>query len=288
MSVLTDLGHWLSNGVLRATKLALGPFSYSRRLAIGGWIGRNLLVRLPMARKRFDRNVSLVYPEISAAERAAFLRKVGDNTGRTLVEEMMMDRFMADGARFRPVGPGWARYLACHAEGRGAIIASAHFGNWEGMRAASRLHHGIPIAGVYRPHNNPYYNADFEASLAHISPDAFPKGRQGTRDLIRHLRKGGVAAILVDQKQSGSPLIPFLGHPAETTLTAAKLAKSQKIDLIPTLTYRAADGETFDCWVGETIAHGDEEQMMRAVNDVLSAKIAERPEQWFWFHRRWR
>ncbi|SOH95409.1 KDO2-lipid IV(A) lauroyltransferase [Monaibacterium marinum] len=284
---LTDIGHYLSNAVLRVLGKALRLLPYSRRLRVGSWIGRAVLMRVPAARKRVHRNLDMVMPQLTKADRDRLITGIGDNFGRVLVEEMMMADVVSDPTRFRASGDGLEALVTAQEQGRGAIIASAHYGNWEGARA-SALAQGVEIAGVYRTHNNPYYNADFVAALRTLSPNAFSKGRQGTRDLIKHLRGGGVAEILVDQKQTGAPLIDFLGHPAETTLTAAKLALSMNIPLIPVITFRAADGETFDSVFAAPIPPSDEHTMMAAVNDQLSVWIRERPEQWFWFHRRWR
>ena len=284
---LVDAGHYLSNGILRVFGRCVRLLPYERRLRAGSWFGRRIVMGLPMARARVNRNLDRVMPDLTGAERRALMQGIGDNFGRVLVEEMMMEEVIADPSRFRISGPGFDALRTAHAEGRGAVLAAAHYGQWEGMRAAA-LHVGIPVAGVYRPHNNPYYNDDFVRTLRVLSPDAFPKGRQGTRQLVGHLRGGGVAAILVDRKQSGAPLIDFMGHPAETTLTAAKLARSLDIPLIPVVTYRAADGQSFDTIMAAPVPDGEEEEMMRAVNDQLSAWILERPEQWFWFHRRWR
>ncbi len=284
---LTDIVHYLSNGVLRVLCAVLRILPYSRRLRVGSWIGRNLMMRLPSARQRVQANLNLIFPDMSDADRDRLFQGVGDNFGRVMVEEMMMADVIADPSRFRATGAGLEALISAQTEGRGAILVSAHYGNWEGARA-SALAHGLQIAGVYRTHNNPYYNADFVAALRTLGPDAFSKGRQGTRELVRHLRSGGVAEILVDQKQTGAPLIEFLGQPAETTLTAAKLALSMDIPLIPVISFRADDGESFDSVFAEPVPHTDQETMMRAVNDQLSTWIAQKPEQWFWFHRRWR
>ena len=34
--------------------------------------------------------------------------------------------------------------------------------------------------------------------------------------------------------------------------------------------------------------HGAPEAMMQALNDGLAARVRARPEQWFWFHNRWK
>ncbi|WP_316014004.1 lysophospholipid acyltransferase family protein [Roseobacter sp. HKCCA0434] len=284
---LTDWGHYLSNGVLRVMGRLLRLLPYDRRVHFGGWLGRNVLMRIPAARKRVERNLTRIMPELDAEQRRTLGRGVGDNFGRVLVEEMMMEDVIADPARFRISGPGWPLLQERAAEGKGAILATAHFGNWEGLRTSAR-DAGVPIGGVYRAHNNPYYNEDFVATLRVLNENAFSKGRSGMRDLLRFLKRGGIVAILVDQKQSRAPLIPFLGHPAETTLSAAKLARSLDIPLIPVCSSRAEDGLSFDSIVAAPIPVGTEEEMMRAVNDQLSAWIRAHPEQWFWFHRRWR
>ncbi|MEL6584160.1 MAG: hypothetical protein AAFQ36_10045 [Pseudomonadota bacterium] len=278
---------WLGNACLRAVHLVLRPLPYAQRVHLGGWLGRTVLPRVPMARRRTEANLDKVLPQMSAAERKALIRGVADNFGRVFVEEGMMERFVGDPSRFHPQGPGWDGYRALVEGGAKPIVVTAHYGNWEGIRTLSR-DIGCPLAAVYRPHNNPYYNADFAASLRPLSPINFPKGSEGTRQLLSHVRGGGAVFILIDQKQTGAPLVPFLGVPAETTLTAAKLSKSDANPLIPAISRRRADGVSFDVFFGAPIAEGSAEARMRAANDQLSEWISEVPEQWFWFHRRWR
>ncbi|MEO1540268.1 MAG: hypothetical protein AAFU59_07790 [Pseudomonadota bacterium] len=284
---LTALGDYLSNGVLRVLGAVLRLLPYERRLEVGGWIGRRVTLNLPPARNRVLTNVERVFPDLGFGARMGILRGVGDNFGRVMIEQMMMDDFIDRRDKISVTGPGYAPFMEAVQEGNGAIFASAHFGQWEAGRIFVR-DLGIEIAAVYRSHNNPYFDADFKASLEAVSPAAFAKGKEGMRGLIRHVRKGGVAAVLVDQKQTGSPKIPFLGHPAETTTSVAKLAVATGTLLIPTISRRLEDGVSFEVVLGEPVPHGPEEEMMREVNDQLSAWITETPEQWFWYHRRWR
>ena len=44
------------------------------------------------------------------------------------------------------------------------------------------------------------------------------------RELVRHLRGGGVMAILLDQYTRRGAMIDFLGHPAPTGTAIAELA----------------------------------------------------------------
>jgi KDO2-lipid IV(A) lauroyltransferase len=278
---------WLSNGVLRAVNSLVRPLPYERRVHTGGAIGRVVFTRIAFARRRIEKNLDRIYPDLDHAARKDLIRAVADNFGRVMVEEGMMDRLIDDPGRFHPSGPGWRAYQDAIARGDGPIVVTAHYGNWEGIRAVSKGL-GRDLPAVYRPHNNPYYNADFVASLEVLSPLNFPKGGEGTKALLKHVKQGGAAFILIDQKQTGAPLIDFLGHPAETTLTAAKLARGATHPLFPAISRRRADGLSFDVIFGEPIPDAAAEDRIRAANTALSAWIEEEPGQWFWFHRRWR
>lgn len=284
LSLFIRVAEWTANSILRLYGRGLRAFSYPRRIRIGAAIGRGVFARVPSARKRTFANLARVAPQLN---RDIILRDTSDNFGRVLAEQTMMTEFLADPDRFHISGDGWSDTLTALENGRGPVIVSAHYGNWEGVRAAIRFA-GFGMACVYRPHNNPHYNADFVASLHEVDPVAFPKGKEGTRGLIRHLRSGGGVMILVDQKQTGTPLLPFIGVDAETALTPAKLALAHNIPLIPAISRRRADGISFDVIFGAPITPGTAEQMMTDTNAQLSKWIMEEPAQWFWFHRRWR
>ena len=73
-------------------------------------------------------------------------------------------------------------------------------------------------------------------------------GRDGSglRELVRHLRGGGVMAILLDQYTKGGAMIDFLGHPAPTGTVIAELALKYRLPMIPVYGTRRADGVHVD------------------------------------------
>jgi KDO2-lipid IV(A) lauroyltransferase len=80
-----------------------------------------------------------------------------------------------------------------------------------------------------------------------------------------------------------------LGKSAATSLGAADIALKQNALMVPCYGQRKLDdGFSFDLIFEEPIPHGDPATMTQALNDSLSACIAQRPEQWFWVHRRWK
>ena len=72
--------------------------------ACGGWIGRKFGVILPMTR-RARHNLTLAFPELSPAERDAYLKPMWDNVGRVMMEmphigEIAQNRVAAQGTEF--------------------------------------------------------------------------------------------------------------------------------------------------------------------------------------------
>jgi KDO2-lipid IV(A) lauroyltransferase len=109
----------------------------------------------------------------------------------------------------------------------------------------------------------------------------------GTKALVRHLRGGGIISILLDEKYSEGVRIPFLGHDALTSLSAAQLALKYDLPMIPAYGIRTEDGNAFNVDFEAPIPHTDSITMTHAFNDSLSARIMVDPEQWYWMLRRW-
>lgn len=88
-------------------------------------------------------------------------------------------------------------------------------------------------------------------------------GRSGMRALLRHLKGGGIVAILHDVDVHDGPALKFFGRRAATSLVTAELALKHNAEIIPLHALRAP------------ISHGS-----------LEAMIRQNLGQWFWIHQR--
>jgi KDO2-lipid IV(A) lauroyltransferase len=247
-------------------------------------IGGALAVAVPSFRRRAEDNLALVRPELSARERHRLVRAAGAEFTRLMVEYARLDRFLRD-LSVETIGAG--HLLAAREAGRGAVLVSAHYGNWEAARIAA-LRLGCETGIIYRAFNNRYLDR-FTLDLIPVAGrPVLQKGRQGMRQLVRHVGRGGFVMVLVDQRTTGAPLIDFLGRPAETATAPAELALKTGAALIPVRATRNAAARRFDVSFEPPVTGSDARAMMAEVNRRIGAWVEERPEQWFWFHRRWR
>lgn len=259
---------------------------YRARLAFGSAFLRAAVALVPDLRRRVERNLRLIYPDMPAPERARIRSAMADSFGRTFIEVMAARQFHARADWNEPSGPGWEALLEARAAGKGVLLVSGHFGQWEAVRGALKAR-GMEAGALYRPVNNPWLERTYRESMSFSGEPLLPRDRQGMRELVRHLKKGGIFAILLDQYvQNGDP-VDFLGHPAPTGTAIAALALRFGAPMIPAYGTRQPDGVSVAIEFEPPIAIGTPESMTQAAADSLSARVRARPEQYYWLHRRW-
>jgi KDO2-lipid IV(A) lauroyltransferase len=110
------------------------------------------------------------------------------------------------------------------------------------------------------------------------------------RDLIKAIRTGGILGFVIDQNiRTESVKIPFFGKPAPTPIGPARLAVRTGAMGVTGVCERLADGtlvsrflEPFDCTGGDPVA------ITARVTREVEEQIRKTPEQWPWFHDRWK
>lgn len=238
-------------------------------------------------RERVENNLNLIFPEMHADERRRIRIAMADSFGRTLIETVTVPQFHAQAAWSDPSGPGWEPFLLGRAEGKGALLVSGHFGQWEAVRGMLKAR-GIEAGALYRPVKNPYLQRMYFRQMSLSGSPLFARSRQGMRELVRHLRSGGVVCVLLDQFVQGGQPIDFLGHPAPTGTAIAELALRFDVPMIPAYGTREPDGLHTRIEFEAPLARVSADQMTQDAASSLGARVLERPEQYYWLHRRWK
>jgi KDO2-lipid IV(A) lauroyltransferase len=277
---------WVAAAAIRL--LGLLPLDWAS--ALGGATARAIGPRLGISR-RARRNLAAALPELSDGAIEAVVRGMWDNLGRVVFEYPHLAKinvFPGDG---RVELRGIAHLETALAAGRCIVMFSGHLGNWE-IAALAAGQYGLDIAQIYRAANNPR----IDAMLARLRGDAgelIPKGAVASRRAVAALRRGGHLALLADQKLNDGIAVPFFGRPAMTAPALAVLALRFDCDVLPVRVERLR-GARFRLTVYPKLPlprsgdrGADTLALMTEVNRTLETWIRERPEQWFWLHRRW-
>ncbi|MEM7766300.1 MAG: lysophospholipid acyltransferase family protein [Pseudomonadota bacterium] len=279
-TVAWDLVYW-------APMKALGP---DRASTVAGtifkWIGPRL-----SQHKTILRNLALAFPEWTDAERQATARAAWESVGRTageLPHLPAIDPYTS--GRVEVVHP--ERLDAIEASGKGAVMISGHFANWEVM-AAVICRRPVDCLVTYRALNNPHIDRRINAvRRAYGIGVLAPKGL-GTRDLMRALSAGRTVALMNDQKFNQGLAVPFFGHEAMTAPGPSRLALKFDVPIVPVSTVRTGPAR-FRVTIHEPVevtrtgdTDADVARVVGQITEFIEAQVRAEPGQWFWQHRRW-
>ncbi len=262
--------------------------------AVGAWIGRHVLYHLGWARKAHA-NLAAAFPEKTEAEREAIVAEVCANVGRTAAEYAHLDKFDMAGADPRIAVEHLE--IAEEMRGKGLLLLSGHFANWEIMPIAAQ-EFGLDGGIVYRPPNNPYVDRFIARARAVKGFKEQISKHQGTRRIFTLLRGGKAILLLADQKTNEGIPAPFFGRDAMTTPAPAALALKLNVPVYFASNRRGQKngkfGARFTITVHPKLAFipsGDYERDLRDMTAAINAKLEEmvraHPGQWLWIHRRW-
>lgn len=262
--------------------------------SLGAALGSLAHVVLKSRREIARRNLKMAMGDsMSDAEIEAIVKRVFRNLGRTLVEFSRFGRTKLEGARQIIIGDGAERLRKVHEEGRGGIIVSAHFGNWELMGIwVSTLGYSMDFL-VGTQHNEKIdkmligFRRDMGVGIIPLATSA--------RQVFKTLRANRFTGLVADQHaSSGGVVLDFFGRPAGTPRGPALFAIRAGCPLLPCVLRR----ERYDRHVvmaGEPVyppRSGDEEADIRsmtvAYTKFFESSIRQYPDQWMWTHRRWK
>ena len=267
--------------------LSLGRYiPFRLRGKIFSVLGGLIVMHLPGARKRVYNGLYIVFPNLAKERVVSITKEVGRNTARTLSEILMNDDYKKRTGLISASGNGFEVLCDAKAQGCGAIIVSAHFGQWEAIRHHLALNN-METGAVYRKNNNPWYEKRFLRSIKQGGLPIVARGNRGNIAMVRHLKKGGFFALLVDQKYSSGEDLDFLGHDAKTTTAPAEMALRYNLPLVPVFAIRQPNGQNIKLEYETPIDHSDAITMTNQINERIGARIKQNPEQWYWLHNRW-
>jgi KDO2-lipid IV(A) lauroyltransferase len=278
------LGAAVGLGLFRALPLPTAS-------AVGGFLARVIGPRAGIS-KRARVNLRRAMPRLGEAEIERIVRGMWDNLGRVIAEFPHFDKFQVYDPNGRVEVAGFIHRLKEKppAADEKYIFVSGHYGNWEIIPLAV-TQAGLRTTEIYRVANNPYVDRLIFRARSALGSDLIPKG--AGRRAVAALHRGRHLCLLVDQKMNSGISVPFFGREAMTELVVARLALRYGCRVVPCRTERLGGARfriTFEEPM-EATRTGDEDAdalaFMTRINQRLEQWIRERPDHWFWLHRRW-
>jgi KDO2-lipid IV(A) lauroyltransferase len=262
----------------------IGSLPLSLRRSIGWTLGR--LFALIPSREREVATLQL-QAFLPGARPEQIVPKVFASLGQTVMEGLnlspILERHQSLIRCAQPELFDWAI-----TQGRPILGLTAHTGNWE-VFAAYLNARGAKSVAIGRPARNHHV----QQTLATIRSRAGIKilwrsGRAGMKDILQAFQDGYIVGALIDQDTRVRSLpVSFFGTPAQTPVTILEIAKRFEALFFSAFIIREQDG-SYTLHIRKLDETANPAAILSEYHLALEEVIRAHPEQWVWFHKRWR
>ena len=182
-------------------------------------------------------------------------------------------------------------------EGRGMVIVSGHYGNWE-LLAGRLAEIGSPAVCIYQELKNPFLTRELNWVRRKFNVKPVQRG-VAVREVLKALKASGTALMMADQEADPATglMVDFFGKPASTFKGPASMAVRFDAPFLGMTVrwvknhYRVICERLDKEAMADLPADADEEVRVRRLTEAfanwLEKNIRVDPSQYIWLHRRW-
>ena len=244
---------------------------------------------VPRLRRTARRNLELAYPEKTAAEREVIVDEVFRSIARLLYAFARFPQIHRENVSQWIRYEGLEHYLEAKKAGRGVLVATAHFGNWE-LSAFAHALMTEPMHVMIRPLDDPSIDRLVE-TRRQLSGNQLISKREAARAVLKALQQNQAVGVLIDQNTSADEgvFVDFFGIAACANTGFAKIAAHTGAAVIPGFAVWSEKEHRYVLRFYPPVPiTGDVTAVTQRLHARLEEVIREAPGQWLWIHRRWK
>ena len=257
------------------------------RSKIAGALMSNLIRFNNNLNKRVIGNLNLTMPHQSERDNKYFIKKLGRFIGITFIELLYNVEFQKQVNQFHYSMKDIKPLIDANKLGKPIMIVSAHLGPWEAVRAILKAHN-LTAGAIYKKNKNQFYEAMHLKAIKLGGEPIFSTGLSGTKGMVKHLKTGGIVAIMLDQAAKDGEFFDFLGVPAKTTTSVAKIALKLNALVVPAYAIRSENSGSINVYFEKPLTNTNYQDMTDKLTKSIEERVLANPLQWYWLHRRWK
>ncbi|MFC3681321.1 LpxL/LpxP family acyltransferase [Bacterioplanoides pacificum] len=256
------------------------------------WLGRQLgLLMLKLGGSRLQitqANIRACFPELSDTQQQQLIKDtfIANMTG-------MVETTTAWWGNHQPVLNNLTVYGREHlaeaeARGKGVLLVGGHFSILD--LAGPMANHTFDFNYMYRPNDNPLFDALIERSRVAYSHNKFSKYE--LKEMMEFIRQGNTVWYGYDQDFGGkrSVFAPFFGIQTATLKAPMAIARETGATVVMISQFAEGNGK-YAIHVSpilENFQDDDDVTAATRLNAQLEQFVRLHPEQYLWLHRRFR
>lgn len=177
---------------------------------------------------------------------------------------------------------------------KGVILFSAHFGNWELIPYILNRKLNKKINSIARQMDNPLVEKKVKQFREYMGSAVIYK-KNAVRTILNRLKSNGIVYLLVDQHaiEREAVYVDFFGETVRAVPSVSQLHIRKDIPAVPVFLHYEEDKIVLELLeeikmpeTGDRAA--DIQRLTQLCTSIIEEKVRQYPEQWFWFHNRWK
>ncbi len=234
-------------------------------------------------------NLQLCFPEMTEAQRKAIAIKHFQAYSRSVFERSIL--WWASESRLRKLIVAEMPFPKAEIAAGPVILLCPHFVCLDVAGAAVAME--MPISSMYTRQRNRAFDAALLKGRSRFKPPRLFTRQDGIKTILRSLRDGMPYFMLPDMDfgLKDAEFVPFFGNPAATLTALPRIAAAAHATVIPVIAsflpdYRGWRVHFYPHW--DDYPGTDMAAATRRMNAFIEDRIRERPEEYFWTHRRFK
>ena len=265
------------------------------------WMGRFGYWCVPFRRSVVLANINQVFgQQLDEREQIHLAQSFYSHVALTIKELVMMRVISQKKLRAMVLVRGHEHLLAVAENKKGVLVVTGHFGNWE-MAPIGGILNFTQFKGhfhfIRRVLVNKFFErlffSDYTRSGLHVIPQ-----KNSLQRICDVLDKNHAVVFVLDQHASpvnrDGIAVEFFGKKAGTYRSLATISRYTGVPVVPAANYRLPNGKHVlqfhepIAWQDYSNTHDALYYNTLAYNQALERIILAHPEQWSWFHKRWK
>ncbi|MCX5687230.1 MAG: ELM1/GtrOC1 family putative glycosyltransferase, partial [Candidatus Omnitrophica bacterium] len=238
-------------------------------------------------------NLKAAFPEKSLGELKRINRAHFENLGMNVIELLKLPFMAKDFLKCRVKLENADSIKSSLEKGKGAIVLTAHFGNWEIASLVASLN-GYTMSVFAREQKYERLNNLLNQFRQSTGCKVITKGFS-VKDIIKTLNNNGIVAMLSDQDAGASGVfVNFFNRPVSTAPGIVAFSLKTGADILPSFIWRIGNdnhiarvGEAFQL-INTGNKENDAKENLQKITNILEDYVRKFPEQWLWAHKRWK
>jgi KDO2-lipid IV(A) lauroyltransferase len=185
---------------------------------------------------------------------------------------------------------GWEYITEAQNYGKGVMLISPHFGNWDGAAAVATAH-GYTLSSVAKDFDPPELNELLQGARRAKGIKIYSL-KDSMRGLVSTLKANGMVVLLLDSPlQNEGIVVNFFGRPVRFAAGPGTLVYMTGAKVVLGYMARQPGNRTFyGCWepVNDYELTGERDHDIKAITQGIANEVEKlvrrHPDQWYMFH----